>query len=116
MSQVPDAGTLSFRMMSPSPLISSFPLQRDARAAEGRPVEELITVDPATGLKLLPHWVAQPYFRAQPKVAEPVDKKSDKEETVVAEDGTPARPPLGEYKPRRCLDSGVPLILGGYHT
>jgi len=27
---------------------------------------EFIKVDPATGLKVLPHWLAQPYFRPQP--------------------------------------------------
>lgn len=41
-------------------------LQRDAKAAEGRPIEELTTTDAATGLKILPHWLAQPYFRPTP--------------------------------------------------
>lgn len=74
--------------------------QRDARAAEGQPDEELITVDPATGLKLLPHWVAQPYFRPLPKVAEQVEKKNDeKAEAVVAKGTAPACPPGKQ----RCL-------------
>ncbi len=38
-------------------------IQRDAKAAEGRPLEELITLDSVTGVKVLPHWVAQPYTR-----------------------------------------------------
>lgn len=38
-------------------------MKRDARSVEGRPIEELITTDPATGVKVLPHWVAQPYTR-----------------------------------------------------
>jgi len=38
-------------------------MDRDAAAAECLTVEELVNVDPVTGLKLLPHWLAQPYFR-----------------------------------------------------
>jgi hypothetical protein len=30
---------------------------------EGRTLEELIETDPVSGLKTLPHWLAQPYFR-----------------------------------------------------
>lgn len=41
-------------------------MRRDAMAANDKSVEELITIDPATGLKILPHWVAQPYFRPLP--------------------------------------------------
>ena len=41
-------------------------MRRDAMAANDKTVEELITIDPATGLKILPHWVAQPYFRPPP--------------------------------------------------
>ena len=67
--------------------------QRDARAVEGRPVDELIAVDPATGLAVLPHWVAQPYVRALPKVAAEDDKNSAKAEAVVAQGGTPAPAP-----------------------
>lgn len=28
-------------------------------------MEELIKLEPTTGLKVLPHWLAQPYFRIQ---------------------------------------------------
>ncbi|KAH7888536.1 dihydrouridine synthase-domain-containing protein [Phlebopus sp. FC_14] len=38
-------------------------MDRDAKEAEGRSVDELITIGPITGLKVLPHWLAQPYFR-----------------------------------------------------
>ncbi|KAG9222018.1 hypothetical protein CCMSSC00406_0010383 [Pleurotus cornucopiae] len=31
--------------------------------ASGKTWDELITIDPMTGLKILPHWLAQPYFR-----------------------------------------------------
>jgi tRNA-dihydrouridine synthase 1 len=43
-------------------------VQRDAQAAHdaGVPLGELIKVDPATGLNVLPHWLAQPYFRPLP--------------------------------------------------
>lgn len=68
-------------------------MQRDARAAEGTPVDELITVDPATGLKILPHWVAQPYFRARPQVAAQADKNARKAEAVVAAGGDVVCPP-----------------------
>ena len=40
--------------------------QRDTKEVEGLSAAELIKVDPATGLKVLPHWLAQPYFRPQP--------------------------------------------------
>jgi tRNA-dihydrouridine synthase 1 len=29
-------------------------------------VEELVRLEPTTGLKILPHWFAQPHFRVQP--------------------------------------------------
>jgi len=33
------------------------------KEVEGLPVEKLIMVDPALGMKILPHWLAQPYWR-----------------------------------------------------
>ncbi|KAF9458689.1 Dus-domain-containing protein [Collybia nuda] len=41
-------------------------MDRDAKAAEGTPLKDLIKVEPITGLELLPHWLAQPYFRPPP--------------------------------------------------
>jgi len=38
-------------------------IQRDAKAEEGTPLKNLITIEPITGIKVLPHWLAQPYFR-----------------------------------------------------
>ncbi|KAL4064108.1 dihydrouridine synthase-domain-containing protein [Scleroderma yunnanense] len=38
-------------------------MERDAAKAADRNVEELVTIEPTTGLKVLPHWLAQPYFR-----------------------------------------------------
>lgn len=31
--------------------------------AAGVPAEELVKVDPVLGIKILPHWLAQPYWR-----------------------------------------------------
>jgi len=41
-------------------------LQRDMKEAESVPTEQLITVDPSLGIKTLPHWLAQPYWRPLP--------------------------------------------------
>jgi tRNA-dihydrouridine synthase 1 len=40
-----------------SPLIDVL-LQRDMKEAEGVPIEQLITVDPTLGIKILPHWLS----------------------------------------------------------
>ena len=37
--------------------------QQDAEEAADQSIEELIMIEPTTGLKILPHWLAQPYFR-----------------------------------------------------
>ena len=42
-------------------------VQRDANASAGKSVDDLITIDEETGLQILPHWLAQPYFRPLPK-------------------------------------------------
>ena len=42
-------------------------LRQDAmKKVEEKTLEELVKVDPATGLKVLPYWMAQPYFRPLP--------------------------------------------------
>ncbi|KAF9645462.1 Dus-domain-containing protein [Thelephora ganbajun] len=38
-------------------------MDRDMKQVEGLPIEQLITVDSALGIKILPHWLAQPYWR-----------------------------------------------------
>ena len=63
-------------------------VQRDARAVEDRGIETLITIDPKTGIKLLPHWVAQPYTRPLLDVA---GKKLTKENALETKDRTPAK-------------------------
>lgn len=57
---------------------------RDAAAAEGRPVEDLVAVDAATGLAVLPHWLAQPYFRALPQTAAAALQENSEKQTETA--------------------------------
>jgi len=40
-------------------------MERDAAEAikSKKTIDDLITIEPTTGLRLLPHWLAQPYFR-----------------------------------------------------
>jgi len=57
---------------------------RDAKAAEGKSLEELITIDPKTGLEILPHWLAQPYFRP-PLVIPEATAKADKVSSKAVE-------------------------------
>lgn len=58
-----------FLLFSPLSLIYIFflPFQRDAKAAEGTPLKDLIITEPITGIKVMPHWLAQPYFRPSPE-------------------------------------------------
>jgi len=44
-------------------------MKRDAAASASTPISHLITVDADTGLNILPHWLAQPYFRPVPSEA-----------------------------------------------
>ncbi|EKM61532.1 uncharacterized protein PHACADRAFT_180642 [Phanerochaete carnosa HHB-10118-sp] len=92
-------------------------MQRDARAAEGRPVDKLITVHESTGLKMMPHWVAQPYFRAMPKVVEQAEKNEETAESVVAEGGEPQCasadvdiPPYGSAAGKRAPSERTPEL------
>jgi len=41
-------------------------------------VKELIRLEPTTGLKILPHWLAQPYFRVQPTSTQNAAKREPK--------------------------------------
>jgi len=54
--------------------------QRDARAAEGT-TEGEIRLDRETGFKIVPHWLAQPYFRPPPP---PVTEKQKRKAEVSA--------------------------------
>ncbi|KAL4259920.1 tRNA-dihydrouridine(16/17) synthase [NAD(P)(+)] [Pleurotus pulmonarius] len=62
-------------------------MDRAAEEAEdsGKTWDELITVEPTTGLKILPHWLAQPYFRPL-KSREPSTKL---QQGAVSHDGEP---------------------------
>jgi len=42
-------------------------MERDAAQYTDKDIEDLVVVDQATGLKIYPHWVAQPYFRVGPQ-------------------------------------------------
>ncbi|KAK7457213.1 tRNA dihydrouridine synthase [Stygiomarasmius scandens] len=50
-------------------------MERDTIDASGKTIEELTTIDKATGLRVLPHWLAQPYFRPPPP---PMPAKKEK--------------------------------------
>jgi len=53
-------------------------MDEQSAAFEGIDVEELATIHEATGLKLMPHWVAQPYFRPLPGVRPEIKAKTEK--------------------------------------
>ncbi|KAI0095071.1 dihydrouridine synthase-domain-containing protein [Irpex rosettiformis] len=89
-------------------------MRRDARAAEGRPVEELITIDPVSGVKVLPHWVAQPYTRPLldvdgkklnkldvAQVANVIDPTDCETEACGAKRSVSERTPEPEVNPKR---------------
>ncbi|KAJ3574446.1 hypothetical protein NP233_g1762 [Leucocoprinus birnbaumii] len=46
-------------------------MERDEKAAGDKPLKELITIDPTTGLQVMPHWLAQAYFRPPPPPPKP---------------------------------------------
>jgi len=48
---------------------------------------ELVKVDEASGLRVLPHWLAQPYFRPSPPTAQ---GKGSKDASKVVKDVTNA--------------------------
>ncbi|KAJ7594477.1 Dus-domain-containing protein [Mycena floridula] len=48
-------------------------MDRDAKEKQDIPIEDLITLDEGTGLKILPHWLAQPYFRPVQQIKRPLD-------------------------------------------
>ncbi|KAF9045410.1 dihydrouridine synthase-domain-containing protein [Panaeolus papilionaceus] len=57
-------------------------MERDEKAAEGKSLRDLITIEPITGIKVMPHWLAQPYFRPSPE-----QKKAFAAATQAAENG-----------------------------
>lgn len=64
-------------------------MQRDAAEAEanGKTLEELIEIDPVSGLQVLPHWLAQPYVRPA-KAPEPVTGASSAASALQTESNT----------------------------
>ncbi|THG97976.1 hypothetical protein EW026_g4138 [Hermanssonia centrifuga] len=59
---------------------------RDATAAESCTADELVTIDPSTGLKILPHWLAQPYFRPETAQKLAQVRVNDKRTEIAAEE------------------------------
>ncbi|KAF8961884.1 Dus-domain-containing protein [Flammula alnicola] len=80
-------------------------MEPDAKAAEGTTLKDLITVEPITGIKVMPHWLAQPYFRPS---AEQKKAYAAAQATLAppAEDVTPTPAPAASAptNPKRPLD------------
>lgn len=47
------------------------------------PLGDLVKMDEATGLKILPHWLAQPYFRPLPPSAGDKTKGASKKDSFM---------------------------------
>ncbi|KAF9443764.1 Dus-domain-containing protein [Macrolepiota fuliginosa MF-IS2] len=65
-------------------------MERDEKAAAGKSLKDLMELESVTGIQVMPHWLAQPYFRPPPPPKpEPESKKST----------TPAKRPHIETEP-----------------
>jgi len=78
--------------------------QRDAEEAADRSIEELIMIEPTTRLKVLPHWLVQPYFR-------PLNSKHPEREPTSPKGKSYLRIPVSmtntrEFKPRNYHQKG----------
>jgi len=53
-------------------------MERDITEAlqSGKTIDDLVTIEPTTGLRVLPHWLAQPYFRPLKSPTEPLKRAS----------------------------------------
>ncbi|XP_006453788.1 hypothetical protein AGABI2DRAFT_181833 [Agaricus bisporus var. bisporus H97] len=51
-------------------------MERDEKSVGGRLLTELIETEPVTGIQVMPHWLAQPYFRPPPSKSQPEPKAS----------------------------------------
>ncbi|KAA1479441.1 FMN-linked oxidoreductase [Dentipellis sp. KUC8613] len=80
-------------------------MDRDAEEAEkaGKTAKDLVRIDEATGLKVLPHWLAQPYFRPLPaKKPQKVEEKVSTAAPATMEakdDALSGKRPLSERTP-----------------
>jgi len=84
-------------------------MKRDEEAAEGQSIESLTKIDEATGLRTLPHWLAQPYFRPiqvrpQPPAPAPAQKQA-----VVSVDATSVQLSTKRLHSERTPEPTVPL-------
>ena len=57
--------------------------QRDAKVAEGT-IEGEIRLERETGFKVVPHWLAQPYFRPPPPSTETQKRKAEVSPALLA--------------------------------
>ncbi|KAJ3494227.1 hypothetical protein NLJ89_g10852 [Agrocybe chaxingu] len=80
-------------------------MERDEKAADGTPIKDLTTIDPVTGIKVMPHWLAQPYFR-------PLPEQKKAYAALTMHEGTSAQKrPLDE--PRQDNDEAKRVRLNG---
>ena len=80
--------------------------QKAAKEAEDTPLEELVKTEPITGLPILPHWLAQPYFRPQ-QIAAPAPVEAKKKQPTLAP--IPAQP--ATEAPPQLIDIPDALLL-----
>lgn len=68
-------------------------MERDAAEVMkgGRKIDDLITIEPTTGLKVLPHWLSQPYFRPLKSLTEANSKRASSPIPTSHEDAKRAR-------------------------
>ncbi|KAF4610466.1 hypothetical protein D9613_007016 [Agrocybe pediades] len=83
-------------------------MDRDAKAAEGVPLKDLITVEPITGIKVMPHWLAQPYFRPSPEQKKAYALANAPLEVAEGESSVAVPVPVSPQKPKRPLDDCEP--------
>ncbi|KAJ8468490.1 hypothetical protein ONZ45_g17226 [Pleurotus djamor] len=82
-------------------------MDRAAKDAEDKSWNELITIEPTTGFKILPHWLSQPYFRPlkSKKPGEPKDTTSPSSRTK--RERTTPEPAAVSASKRTKLDDSV---------
>ncbi|CAA7266293.1 unnamed protein product [Cyclocybe aegerita] len=83
-------------------------MERDEKAAVGKPIRDLITIDPVTGIRVMPHWLAQPYFRPLP------EQKKAYAALTTHEDASAQKRPLEE--PRQNNDEAKRVRLNDTST
>jgi tRNA-dihydrouridine synthase 1 len=83
---------------------------KEALVRVGGRIEELVRIDEATGIRVLPHWLTQPYFRAvveRSPFAKSVNPAPSEDEAVKAADGS-SEVEQEEVKRR---EDGEPMVV-----